>query len=438
MTAAAHDDTSRTTELWGPVAWRPAPLARRLLTLSGLALICAALVREPALVSLAAPALVALAMWVGGPRPDQVHLRAEAERPRTFEGASVPVRVRADAGGASPSGFRLTMRPGPHTAVTGDLIGVALGPEATMTWQVQPTLWGWRSSGTVTARIVAPHRAWGGEASLGGPELTVFPPVSALRDVPPPPQLKARLGPHVAGAAGSGIEFAALRDYQPSDPVRRINWVRSSTRAALLVNEYAQERMADVVIMIDATRDVGRAGETTVDRSVRGAVAVVQAYLGIADRVGVVAFGSSLRWLTPTTGVRHFYRVVEVLLEARQARTYVDPSLDRLPGSMLPNGALVVCFTPLLDDLVLEAIRDLRERAHPVVVVDVLSAEHQRVWGRLDELAMRLWRLEREAIASSLSSLGASVVPYTVLAGGSSQRLHGFAAAPSGSPGGGR
>jgi uncharacterized protein (DUF58 family) len=423
VTAPGHDDTSRTTQVWSDVVWRPAPLARRLLTMAGLALICAVWVRESALVSFATPALVAVALWLRGPRPDQAHLRAETERARTFEGAAVPLRVRAETSGAAAGGFRLTLRPGPHTAVAGDAVGTTLDSQATMTWQVRPALWGWWSPGTVTVRLVSPHRAWVGEATLRAPELTVFPPVSALRDVPPPPQLRARLGAHVARAAGAGIEFAALRDYQPSDPVRRVNWVRSSTRGALLVNEYAQERMADVVIMIDAIRDVGRRGESTVDRSVRGAVGVVQAYLGIADRVGVVAFGSSLRWLTPTTGVRHFYRVVEVLLEARQTRTYVDPSLDRLPSSVLPSGALVVCFTPLLDELVIEAIRDLRERAHPVVVVDVLSAENQQLRGGLDVLAMRIWRLEREAIASSLTSLGASVIPYAVVTGGSSEWL---------------
>jgi uncharacterized protein (DUF58 family) len=391
--------------------------------MAGFALVCAAWVREPALVSFAAPALVALAVWVRGPRPSQVHLRANAEQARTFEDVPVPLGVQANAIGAAAGGFRLTLRPGPHTAAAGDAVGIALGSHATMTWQVRPALWGWWSPGTVTVRLVTPHRAWAAEVMLRAPELTVFPPVSALRDVPPPPQLRARLGSHVARAAGAGIEFAALRDYQPSDPVRRVNWVRSSTRGALLVNEYAQERMADMVIMIDAIRDVGRRGESTVDRSVRGAVGVVQAYLGLADRVGVVAFGSSLRWLTPTTGVRHFYRVVEVLLEARQTRTYVDPSLDRLPSSVLPHGALVVCFTPLLDDLVIEAIRDLRERAHPVVVVDVLSAENQQLRGGLDELAMRIWRLEREAIASSLTTLGASVVPYAVVTGGSAEWL---------------
>ena len=126
----------------------------------------------------------------------------------------------------------------------------------------------------------------------------------------------------------------------------------------------------------------------------------------------------SLRWLTPTTGIRHFYRIVETLLAARQARTYVDPSIDRLPLAVLPAGALVVCFSPLVDEVAVEAIRDLRERAHPVVVVDVLTEEDIVVGGSEDQLALRIWRLERAAVTTSLERIGVRVVPYAEVVGG--------------------
>lgn len=417
MIPSRDDSGHRST---GPevVTWRPAPLAVLLLMLGGLSAVSAALRHNVTMLAVAAPALVALTVWLRSPRPARLQMRADTDQARTFEGARVPLRVRADTCGEPTGGYRLVLRPTEHVHADGDQVGVTLSALADMTWSLWPSLWGWWVSGRVRAQVLSPHRVWAGEVTLDAPELTVFPPVTSLRDVPPPPQLMSRLGPHVSRAAGSGIEFAGLRDYQPGDPVRRVNWARSSRSDVMLVNEQAQERMADVVVMIDAIRDVGPAGESTVDLSVRGGVGVVQGYLGYADRVGVVAFGSSLRWLTPTTGARQFYRIIEVLLEARQARTYVDPSIDRLPRSVLPSGALVVCFSPLLDDVVVEAIRDLRERAHPVVVVDVLTGARQPVRNFADEVAMRIWRLEREAIVTSLQQIGAAVVPYADVAGG--------------------
>jgi uncharacterized protein (DUF58 family) len=128
--------------------------------------------------------------------------------------------------------------------------------------------------------------------------------------------------------------------------------------------------------------------------------------------------------------VRHFYRIVETLLAARQARTYVDPSVDRLPLAVLPSGALVVCVSPLVDEVAIEAVRDLRERAHPVVVVDVLTEEEIELRGGVDDLALRIWRLERLAVAESLERIGVRVVPYHEVEEGGLHwlRMHGTGA----------
>ncbi|MPZ60284.1 MAG: DUF58 domain-containing protein [Propionibacteriales bacterium] len=401
-------DGRRTTTTATPT-WRPSPLTRRLMTMVVLGIGLGVVSQNPTLVAFALPGLLAMAVWLRGRRPERVELTVELDTPRTFEHEARRLAVRSTAtphGGA----VHLILRPESPVHVTGDRVGVSPLPEARAHWRLAPTLWGYWSTGTVIARTRSATRAWVSETSLEGPRLTVYPPASATADAPPPPHLRRRLGPHVSRAPGAGVEFAGTREYLPGDSVRRVNWAQSSRADRWMVNEFAQERMADVVVLIDSVRDVGPVGQTTVDRSVRGATNVVRSYLSVADRVGVVAFGSALRWLTPTTGNRHFYRVVETLLQARQARTYVDPSLDRLPLAVLPTGALVVCFSPMLDDLVVEAIRDLRERAHPVVVVDVLTLDERPA--PRDELAVRLWRLERQALSASLRRIGIRVVPY--------------------------
>jgi uncharacterized protein (DUF58 family) len=396
--------------------WVPSPLARRLTTVGSVAVILAALTQNPTLVVFATPMLVVLAVWLREDRAASVHVEIHTPAPRTTEGAPVELAVRVQAAGGVGS-VRLAARPEAFVELD-DTVFVTLGAEATGRWRARPVRWGYWSAGSIVTGLVSPHRAWSASVVTAGPGLTVYPPASAASLVPAPPHLLSRLGPHVSRAPGAGIEFAGIRPYQAGDPVRRVNWRQSSRSAELMLNEYAQERMADVVVLIDSMRDLGVPGRTTVDLSVRGATSVVQAYLANSDRVGVVAFGSSLRWLTPTTGIRHFYRIVETLLAARQARTYVDPSIDRLPLAVLPAGALVVCFSPLVDEVAVEAIRDLRERAHPVVVVDVLTEEDIVVGGSEDQLALRIWRLERAAVTTSLERIGVRVVPYAEVVGG--------------------
>ena len=120
-----------------------------------------------------------------------------------------------------------------------------------------------------------------------------------------------------------------------------------------------------------------------------------------------------MRWLPPGVGLRQVYRVVETVLDVRLDDSYVAPDLNRLPRRALPPGALVVLFSPLLDPGVLEILRDLRERGHPTVAVDVLRAEPLPPPGtRAGPEAVRLWRLERDALRHELSSIGVTVVPW--------------------------
>ena len=398
------------------LTWVPSPLTRRLATGAVLALGAAALVHRPTLVVFAAPFLVALAVWVRETRTATAEVTVDLPTLRTTEQQAVPLETSTD-GSAGIGSWRLLLRPGRFVESDGAVL-VALGDRATGGWQVTPTRWGWWSAGSVVAVARSERRAWMTETSTPAPELTVYPPATSAARVPAPPHLRSRLGPHVSRVPGAGVEFAGIREYHPGDPTRRVNWLASSRGGSLVINEFAQERMADVVLLIDGVHDLGEPGETTVDRSVRGASSVAQAYLMSADRVGVVAFGSSLRWLAPTTGTRHFYRIVETLLQARQARTYVHPSIDRLPLVALPSGALVVCFSPLVDDLVVQALQALRERAHPVVVVDMLAEHGITVRSADDELALRIWRLTRAATQSSLASIGVRVVPYAEVSGG--------------------
>jgi uncharacterized protein (DUF58 family) len=227
-----------------------------------------------------------------------------------------------------------------------------------------------------------------------------------------PADLLRRIGEHRARTPGQGIEFAGIRDYVVGDRLRDVNWAVTSRRRRLQVNQRAADRAADLVVMIDAFSEVGPPGDSTLDVAVRGAAALTTAYLRAGDRVGAVALGGMLRWLSPETGGRHFYRIAEMVFDIRQD-SVVTPDLDRIPRTALPPAALVVLFSPLLDERAISAVTDLRERGFSLIVVDVLRHEppvDQR--SRFTGLAVRLWRLDRAVLRASLADLAVPVVVW--------------------------
>ena len=116
-------------------------------------------------------------------------------------------------------------------------------------------------------------------------------------------------------------------------------------------------------------------------------------------------------WLAPALGRRQVYRIIDSML-ASDAGYSRGASFARLPRAALPPGALVVVFSPLLDQRFVEALRDMRERGFSMLVVDVLNTEPPARRRMEDRLARRLWRMEQEAIRFSLRELGVPVVHW--------------------------
>ena len=394
--------------------WHPSPRAAKLATAALLGLLAAILTGHAALVLLAAPALGALALMPRR-RPPAPDVTVALSGARCFEGEEVTVTATIGVPGGHPlDEITAELVPAPRVdLVSGAAAQVFLHEgRVTATWVVRPGRWGRYPPGAVLAR-----------AGLGGVQvliraepdpLEVFPRPARMRPRLVPAELLRRIGEHTGRAVGAGTEFAGLRPYQPGDQLRDVNRAVSIRRGQLHVNQRAAERAADLVIMIDAFGlTEGAVADRTMDLAVHGAATLAAAYLRVSDRAGVVVLGGALRWLGPAHGDRQFYRIAELLLQARYD-SWVTPDLDRIPRTALPPGTLAVIFSPLLDPRGLAALTDLRRRGFPLIVVDTLRDEPPPVARPADaSLALRLWRLDRAATRSALRALGVPVLAWT-------------------------
>ena len=405
------------------VTWRAAPRLRRLATVSLVALLAAAVTGRAGLLQLAAPALAALAISRGRARPATVQVKIAMSAARCFEGEDIELTVTL----VSPQildEVTLDLEPaGTLALVTGPATQTVLrggspdgsrshGGRAQAAWRLRPGTWGRRTPGLV--RICCRSGGiWQADLELGTPVVEVFPHPPPARAWLVPADLRRRIGEHAARTAGGGVEFSGIREYVPGDRLRDVNWAVSRRRGRLHANQRAAEYAADIIVMIDGFSEVGPAGDSSIDVSVRGAAAVASAYLRSGDRVGAVALGGMLRWLSPGASGRKFYRIAQRMFDVRND-SVVTPDLDRIPRTALPPGALVILFSPLLDQRAIGSITDLRERGFALVVVDVLRHEPP-VAARSPEsvLTVRLWRLDRAALRTSLAGLGVPVVRWS-------------------------
>jgi uncharacterized protein (DUF58 family) len=400
----AHDELS--------VRWRSSRHARRLLTLGLAGLFIATIARRPEFAGLAAPALLLLAAGRTQRRPPRIGVQVRPSTRRAFEGEVVALDLTAEGNGGCS--VRWMLRPGQEIEPVG--VTTADGPRARLTFS--PQRWGRRRIGTVDVVLRDRWRLAEGHLTVVAPRIDCYPAPAHQRTKVVLSRLPNRLGEHQARTFGEGIEFAGVREYVPGDRQRSINWPASTRRGRLQVNTFAAERSQDVVLLVDATSDVGEPGSSAVDLALRGAAAAARAYLDARDRVGVITYqwgGAS--WLVPGLGRRQVYRIIDSMLAsdaglAAPAAWTGAAGFRRLPRAALPPGALVVVFSPLLDQRFVEALRDMRERGFTMLVVDVLNADPPARPRSTDRMARRIWRMEQEAIRFSLRELGVPVVHW--------------------------
>jgi uncharacterized protein (DUF58 family) len=199
----------------------------------------------------------------------------------------------------------------------------------------------------------------------------------------------------------------------PGDQVRRVNWRVSARRGALYVNQQHPDRNADVLLFLDTFTQARNERGGTLDLTVRAAAALAGHYLAARDRVGLVAFGGYLHWLYPGSGRGHAWRVLDVLLQTQVVTSYADKTIQVVPVRMLPPGALMLGLTPLLDERGIHTLLDLRGRGLQVALVVVSPIPFVRPRpGETGEAALRLWRLQREALQHRYQRLGVAVAEW--------------------------
>jgi len=375
---------------------------------------------RPELIAVAAPFAAVLIFGLARSRtPHLSRPRVSLVHDRVIEGdtaevkieVAVPAEVSAlEVGLAVPRGVEVAGCPNPAVIRRGE----GAGQLACLT--VRPRHWGVFPLSPVIFRAHDGMRLRRFEAQLvPGPEaaLRVYPRSEHVRTLTRPARTNVYAGNRVSAQRGDGVEFADVRPFASGDRVRSINWRASARRGSLWINQRHPEHNADIVLLLDTFTHVGPAGAGSLEQMVRGASALAAAWLRDRDRVGIVGFGGTLRWLEVGEGLHHAYRIVDALLDTQVVFSYAWKGVEMIPARLLPPHALVVGITPLLDPRSVTTLLDLRGRGFDVAVVEISPEPWAGpITSDSAEIARRIWMLEREVLRSRFLNAGLGVAVW--------------------------
>ncbi len=181
---------------------------------------------------------------------------------------------------------------------------------------------------------------------------------------------------------GRGIEFDEVREYQPGDEVRTIDWNVTARMGKPFVKRYVEERELTVMLAFDAS---GSGAFGTASRFKRGLSAQLGAVLAFSaitnnDKVGLLAFTDQVELhIPPRKGRRHVLRLIRELLafEPTGRGTDITLALDHLNRSLKRRAIIFILSDFLLPydrpDVIKTYERALliTNRRHDLVAVSV-------------------------------------------------------------------
>jgi uncharacterized protein (DUF58 family) len=179
---------------------------------------------------------------------------------------------------------------------------------------------------------------------------------------------------------GQGMEFAEVREYQPGDEVRSIDWNVTARMQRPYVKRYIEERELTVMLAVDVSGSERFGTRRRFKSEVASELAAVLAMCAVRnnDRVGTLMFTDRIEHVVPPRkGRRHALRLVRDILafEPGGRGTDIGGATEYL-NKMLAHKAIIFLVSDFLGENIERPLKLLAQR-HDVVAVSVEDASER-------------------------------------------------------------
>ncbi len=196
-------------------------------------------------------------------------------------------------------------------------------------------------------------------------------------------------GAYLSVFKGLGMAFSEVRQYQPGDDVRMIDWNVTARMDEAYVKVFTEEREMTVMLLVDASGSGGFGSREQKKREVAAEIAALLAFSAIKnnDRIGLVIFTDRVeRFVPPLKGKKHVLAIVSEILQFQpvSARTDLKAGLEFLVR-MARRRSVAFMISDFISDggtASFEKALRIAHRRHdvvPVTIVDPFEEELPKV-----------------------------------------------------------
>jgi uncharacterized protein (DUF58 family) len=173
---------------------------------------------------------------------------------------------------------------------------------------------------------------------------------------------------------GRGMAFSEVREYQPGDDIRNIDWNVTARFNHPYVKMFDEERELTVMLLIDVSASNQYGTRKAFKQEVITEIAAVLAFSAIQnnDKVGVIFFSKTIeKFIPPKKGTSHILRIIRELIEFKPQQQ--ETNLTE-PLRYLTNAIKKRCTAFLLSDFMNRGFEDaikIANKKHDLIAVRV-------------------------------------------------------------------
>ncbi len=126
---------------------------------------------------------------------------------------------------------------------------------------------------------------------------------------------------------GRGMEFEEVRQYQPGDEVRNLDWNVTARMGEPYVKRFREERELTVMFLVDLSASGTFGSADMLKNDVAAEICALLAFAAIKnnDKVGLIVFTDTIEhFIPPAKGLTHVLRIIREILGFRPRRTGTD------------------------------------------------------------------------------------------------------------------
>ena len=189
-------------------------------------------------------------------------------------------------------------------------------------------------------------------------------------------------GDYHSAFKGRGMEFSDVREYQPGDDVRLIDWNVSSRLGRLFVKQFVEERELTVILAIDLSASLAFFSQARSKREVAAEMAALIAFTALLnnDKIGLLIFTDRVEhFIAPRKGRTHLLRIIRDILDFSPAGrgTSLSEALVYLARA-LNKKSVIFLISDFLDGGDFTRPLKITARKHDLIVVDISDARERR------------------------------------------------------------